>query len=242
MDAALRLLDTTRRVQGERDALEPLRRRFETLKNASSNGRATRTGYQEKGRGTRQRSSLQRAKREERTRPWILEGGFERRLASEERRRELTGGRADDQERGGTRSWSPGIPDRSREQQGEKVPRDELESSRLSLEERRKGELREVKALTERREHDLKKTHASRLAEVQESADKRVASIQAQREADIRALRARHAEETAALRSEAEGRLAAEVRGRKAETGRSTRSVGRPRSTRVPSDAPTRPA
>ena len=53
---------------------------------------------------------------------------------------------------------------------------------------------------------------------MQESSDKRVASIQAQREADNRALRARHAEETAALRSEAEGRLAAEDERRKAET------------------------
>src|SRR5215208_6011345 len=93
-------------------------------------------------------------------------------------------------------------------QQGEiESLRDELEAARRSSEEQRKEELRQFKALAEGRENDLRKTHATRLAEAKESADKRVAAIQAQREADNRALRARHEEQ-----------LAAEDERRKAET------------------------
>jgi DNA repair exonuclease SbcCD ATPase subunit len=86
------------------------------------------------------------------------------------------------------------------------------------LEEKRKREVREIKALTERRENDLKKAHASRLAEAQEAAEKRISALQAQREADNRALRARHAAETERLRREGAERLAAEDERRKAET------------------------
>src|SRR5215208_6736555 len=96
--------------------------------------------------------------------------------------------------------------------------RDELEAARRSSEERRKEDLRRIKALAEGRENDLKKTHATRLAEAKESADKRIAAIQAQREADNRALMARHEEETARLRREHEERLAAEEERRKLET------------------------
>jgi hypothetical protein len=104
-------------------------------------------------------------------------------------------------------------------QQGElEALREELESSRQSLEERRKREIREIKALTERRENDLKKTQAAKLADAQEAAEKRVSALQAQREADNKALRARHAEETGQLRRENAERLAAEDERRKAET------------------------
>jgi uncharacterized coiled-coil protein SlyX len=96
--------------------------------------------------------------------------------------------------------------------------RDELESTRRSSEEWRKGELRRLKALAEGRENDLRKTHATRLAEAKESADRRVAAIQAQREADNRALRTRHEEETVNLRREYQDRLAAEDERRKSET------------------------
>jgi chromosome segregation ATPase len=104
-------------------------------------------------------------------------------------------------------------------QQGElEALREELESSRQSLEERRRREIREVKALTERRENDLKKAQAARLADAQEEAEKRVLALQAQREADNRALRTRHAEEIGQLRRENAERLAAEDERRKAET------------------------
>ena len=105
-----------------------------------------------------------------------------------------------------------------RQQEELEALRGELESSCKSLEERRKREVREIKALTERRENDLKKAHASRLAEAQEAAEKRVSALQAQREADNRALRARHAAETGQLRREGAERLAAEDERRKAET------------------------
>src|SRR5215204_2660737 len=94
----------------------------------------------------------------------------------------------------------------------------ELEAARRSAEERRKEDRRRIKALAEGRENDLKKTHVTRLAEAKESADKRIAAIQAQREADNRALMARHEEETALLRREHEERLAAEDQRRKSET------------------------
>src|ERR671911_188920 len=104
-------------------------------------------------------------------------------------------------------------------QQGElEALREELESSRQSLEERRRREIREVKALTERRENDLKKAQAARLADAQEEAEKRVLALQAQREAENRALRTRHAEEIGQLRRENAERLAAEDERRKAET------------------------
>ena len=104
-------------------------------------------------------------------------------------------------------------------QQGEIASlRDELEATRRSSEERRKEDLRRVKALAEGRENDLRKTYATRLAETKDSAEKRVAAIQAQREADNRALRARHEEKTARLRREHEERLAAEDERRRAET------------------------
>nr|MDP8945285.1 hypothetical protein [Actinomycetota bacterium] len=96
--------------------------------------------------------------------------------------------------------------------------RAELEAASRSSEERRKEELRQFKALAEARENDLRKTHATRLAEAKESADKRVAAIRAQREADNRALRARHEQETARLRREHEEQLVAEDERRKAET------------------------
>ena len=104
-------------------------------------------------------------------------------------------------------------------QQGEiESLREELESTRRSSEEWRKQELRRVKALAEERENELRKTHASRLAEAKESADKRVAAIQAQREADNRALRARHEEEIRRLDREHQERLTAEDERRKQET------------------------
>ena len=105
-------------------------------------------------------------------------------------------------------------------QQGEiESLREELEAARREPGgEAQGGAAARSRRSTEGRENDLRKTHAARLAEAKESADKRVAAIQAQREADNRALRARHAEETARLRREHEERLAAEDERRKAET------------------------
>jgi len=93
-----------------------------------------------------------------------------------------------------------------------------LESRKLQVEEARKEERWQVKALAEGRERDLRRSQATRLAEAQQAADRRLATLQGQREADNRALRARHAEEMAALRSEQERSLAAEDERRRSET------------------------
>jgi chromosome segregation ATPase len=78
--------------------------------------------------------------------------------------------------------------------------------------------LRQIKALAETRERELRQAQATKLSETSEAADRRVASLKAQREADNRAFRARHAEEIARLRREYEERLAAEDERRKLET------------------------
>lgn len=96
--------------------------------------------------------------------------------------------------------------------------RAELDSRRLLVEEARKEERTEVKALAEGRERELRQAQATRLAETREAAERRVEALQAQREADNRALRARHAEEISVLRREYEERLAAEDGRRKSET------------------------
>lgn len=96
--------------------------------------------------------------------------------------------------------------------------RTELDSRRLLVEEARKEERAEVKALAEGRERELRGAQATRLAETREAAERRVEALQAQREADNRALRARHAEEIAVVRREHEERLAAEDGRRKSET------------------------
>ena len=108
----------------------------------------------------------------------------------------------------------------------------ELDAVRRSSEERRKEDLRRIKALAEGRENDLRKTQATRLAEAKESADKRVAAIQAQREADNRALRARHEEERTRLERGYEERLAAEVERRKSETWALDERLRKPPSAR----------
>ena len=96
--------------------------------------------------------------------------------------------------------------------------RGELDSRRLQAEEARKEERKEVKALAEGRERELRRSQATRLAEAKEAAGRRVEALQAQREADNRALRARHAEEISGLRQEYEERLAAEDERRRSET------------------------
>jgi len=96
--------------------------------------------------------------------------------------------------------------------------RAELESRKLQVEEARKEERRQVKALAEGRERDLRRSQATRQAEAQQAADRRLVSLQGQREADNRALRARHAEEMAAIRTEHERNLAAEDERRRSET------------------------
>ncbi len=96
--------------------------------------------------------------------------------------------------------------------------RAELDSRRLLVEEARKEERAEVKALAESRERELRGAQATRLAETREAAERRVEALQAQREADNRALRTRHAEEISVVRREYEERLAAEDGRRKSET------------------------
>lgn len=96
--------------------------------------------------------------------------------------------------------------------------RAELRSRELQVEEARKEERRQVKALADGRERDLRRQQATRLAEAQGAADRRVSALQAQREADNRALRARHAEELAATSREYEEKLAAEDERRRSET------------------------
>ena len=211
----------------DREAVEArYRNEIEALKNASEHWEEQlRASYQEQE--ARHVEQMESARKQNAEREYDLEHSltedFERRLAEER-------SASDERHKAAVQTLRNAAAARELElqkgyeavverQQGElEALRGELESSRQSLEERRKREIREVKALTERRENDLKKAHAARLAEAQEAAEKRVSSLQAQREADNRALRARHAEETGQLRSESAERLAAEDERRKAET------------------------
>ena len=222
-----RVEDIKDEFRRDRDALEArYRQEIETLKNASEHWEEQlRTSYREQeARHEEQMESTrkQHAERENDLEQSLTEG-FERRLADER-------SASDERHKAAVQALRNAAAARELElqndyeavverQQGElEALREELESSRSSLEEKRKREVREIKALTERRENDLKKAHASRLAEAQEAAEKRVSALQAQREADNRALMARHAEETEQLRRESAERLASEDERRKAET------------------------
>ena len=222
-----RVEDIKDEFRRDRDALEArYRQEIETLKNASEHWEEQlRTSYQEQeARHEEQMESTrkQHAERENDLEQSLTEG-FERRLADER-------SASDERHKAAVQALRNAAAARELElqndyeavverQQGElEALREELESSRSSLEEKRKREVREIKALTERRENDLKKAHASKLAEAQEAAEKRVSALQAQREADNRALMARHAEETEQLRRESAERLASEDERRKAET------------------------
>jgi chromosome segregation ATPase len=207
----------------EREALEAgYREEIEALKNASEHWEEQlRTSYQEQE--ARHAAELESARSAAAERESALERSlsedFKRRLAEER-------GTSDDRQTAAVQALRSAAAERELELQNvvgtqqEEIEalRDELEAASRSSEERRKEDLRRIKALAEGRENDLRKTHASRLAEAKESADRRVAAIQAQREADNRALRARHEEETARLRREHEERLAAEDERRKSET------------------------
>ncbi|HEX6708887.1 MAG TPA: hypothetical protein VF068_01025 [Rubrobacter sp.] len=211
----------------EREALEArYMEEMEALKNASEQWEEQlRTSYQEQeARHSTELESARRAADEQATSlERTLREDFERRLAEERRS-------SDERQTAAVQALRNAAAGRELELQKDyqavidtqqkeiESLRDELESARLDSEERRKKELREVKALAERRENDLRKAQAARLAEAKESADRRVAAIQAQREADNRALRTRHAEETARLRREHQERLAAEDERRKSET------------------------
>ena len=217
-------LDTIKEeFRREREALEArYREEIEALKNASEHWEEQlRTSYQEQeARHAAELDSARNAAAErENALKRSLSEDFERRLAEER-------GTSDDRQTAAVQALRSAAAERELElqnvvetQQGEIASlRDELEATRRSSEERRKEDLRRVKALAEGRENDLRKTYATRLAEAKDSAEKRVAAIQAQREADNRALRARHEEKTAHLRREHEERLAAEDERRRAET------------------------
>ena len=207
----------------EREALEArYREEIEDLKKASEHWEEQlRTSYQEQeARHAAELESARSAAAErERTLDRALSEDFERRLAEER-------GTSDDRQTAAVQALRSAAAERELElqnvvgthQQEIESLRDELEATRRSSEERRKEDLRRIKALAEGRENDLRKTHATRLAEAKESADKRVVTIQAQREADNRALRARHEEEIARLRRKHEERLTAEDERGKAET------------------------
>jgi hypothetical protein len=217
-------LDTIKEeFRREREALEArYREEIGALKNASEHWEENlRTSYREQE--ERHAAELESARSAAAEREDALERSlsedFERRLAEER-------GTYDDRQTAAVQALRSAAAERELElqnvvetQQGEIASlRDELEATRRSSEERRKEDLRRVKALAEGRENDLRKTYATRLAETKDSAEKRVAAIQAQREADNRALRARHEEKTARLRREHEERLAAEDERRRAET------------------------
>jgi len=221
-------LDTIKEeFRREREALEArYREEIAALKNASEHWEEQlRTSYQEQeARHAAELESVRSAAAErENTLERSLSEDFERRLAEKR-------SAADDRQTAAVQALRSAAAERELElqkeyrnvtgtQQGEiDALREELEEARRSSQEWRKEELRRVKALAEGRENDLRKTHATRLAEAKESADRRVAAIQAQREADNRALRTRHEEETAHLRREHQEQLAAEDERRKSET------------------------
>jgi hypothetical protein len=203
----------------EREALESrYREEIEALKNASEHWEEQlRTSYQEQE--ARHAAELESARSAASERERTLSEDFERRLAEER-------DTSDDRQTAAVQALRSAAAERELElqhvvgtqQEDLASLRDELEAVRRSSEERRKEDLRRIKALAEGRENDLRKTHAARLAEAKESADKRVAAIKAQREADNRALRARREEEKARLGREHEESLAAEDERRKSET------------------------
>ena len=217
-------LDTIKEeFRREREALEArYREEIEGLKSASEHWEEQlRTSYQEQeARHAAELDSVRNAAAErENALQRSLSEEFERRLAEER-------GTSDDRQTAAVQALRSAAAERELElqsvvesQQAEIASlREELEAVRRSSEERGKEDLRRVKALAEGRENDLRKTHAARLAEAKEAADKRVATIQAQREADNRALRARHEEEITHLRREHQEQLAAEDERRKSET------------------------
>jgi chromosome segregation ATPase len=211
----------------EREVLETrYKEEISALKKASEHWEEQlRTSYQEQEtrHATELEAALSASTEREHTLEQSLREDFEQRLAEERRA-------SDERHKAAVQALRSAAAERELELQRENTAtverqqgeigalREELEEARRSSEEWRKGELRRVKALAEGRENDLRKTHSARLAETKESADRRVAAIQAQREADNRALRARNEEETARLRREYEERLAAEDERRKSET------------------------
>jgi exonuclease VII large subunit len=222
-----RVEDIKEESRRDREALEArYRSEVEALKKASEHWEEQlRTSYQEQeARHMEQMESVrqQHAERETELERSLTET-FERRLAEER-------SNSEDRHKAAVQTLRTAAAARELEleknyesvierQAGElEALRGELESLSRSLEEKRKQEVRELKTMTERRENDLKKTQAARLAEAQDAAEKRISALQAQREADNRALRTRHAEETERLRRESAERLAAEDERRKAET------------------------
>ena len=205
----------------------PLQEEIEALKNASEHWEEQlRTSYQEQE--ARHAAEIESARKANAERESDLERSltedFERRLAEErsasDERHKAAVQNARNAAAARELELQKELPDRGREAARGARGRcaRSWKSSANPLEERRKRELREVKALTERRENDLRKTHAARLAEAKESAEKRIAVLQAQREGGQQGPEARHAEETGQLRRENAERLAAEDERRKAET------------------------
>ncbi len=93
----------------------------------------------------------------------------------------------------------------------------EAEQSIREADEKRQTELREIKALAEKRERELRRGQSARAREAGEEAERRLASLQAQRRADNEALKSRYEKELAQLRQEYEERLATEVERRRQE-------------------------
>jgi chromosome segregation ATPase len=211
----------------ERDAVEARHREeVETLKQASEHWEERlRTGYREQE--ERHAAELEAVRREAEERIGELERSLEEeveRLVAEEK------SASGERQEAALRVLRNAAAGRELElqkdyqavvetQQAEiESLREELEASRRSAEDSRRQELREVKALAENRERELRKAQASKLAEAKADADRRVAAIQAQREADNRALQARHEEESARLRRGFEEQLVQEDERRKSET------------------------
>lgn len=80
-----------------------------------------------------------------------------------------------------------------------------------------KDELREIKALAENRERELRRAQSAKVKEAGEEAGRRVASLQAQRKADNEALRSNHEKEISGLQREHGEMLDAEIENRRQE-------------------------
>lgn len=95
--------------------------------------------------------------------------------------------------------------------------REQTDRRLREADERHKGELREIKALAENRERELRRTQSAKVKEAGEEAERRLASLQAQRKADNEALRSNHEKEVSSLKREHGELLDEEIENRRQE-------------------------
>ena len=95
--------------------------------------------------------------------------------------------------------------------------REQTNQTLREADEKHKAGLREIKALAENRERELRRTQSAKVKEAGAEAERRLASLQAQRKADNEALRSKHEKEVSRLQREHDELLDAEIENRRQE-------------------------